>query len=241
MIMSERWSGFTDVTFSQLNWSQLRKASVIAAMCSYTLSVGNASAAIYSVFGQISTETGLSLDELNAGTGYMSVRPSIPTMANRLPERTDQTLQVPRVWLGMSAVAASGFAVRQKAYISAEPPRNDCDASLDAICHSKLTLDTEQSVARLLWCADRVALSDQYRRRPLPAQTRAVYRLIHTIARWKQHSGALLRWPRVGEADVEVGAVLGLDSVCLQLCRVPASHGRDELRPRAGREEGNRA
>lgn len=73
MIMSERWSGFTDVTFSQLNWSQLRKASVIAAMCSYTLSVGNASAAIYSVFGQISTKTGLSLDELNAGTGYMSV------------------------------------------------------------------------------------------------------------------------------------------------------------------------
>jgi hypothetical protein len=42
-------------------------------MCSYTLSVGNASAAIYSVFGDISTETGLSLDELNAGTGYMSV------------------------------------------------------------------------------------------------------------------------------------------------------------------------
>ena len=161
-------------------------------------------------------------------------------MAKRRPGRTDQTWQVPRVWLGMSAVAASGFAVRQKAYVSAEPPGNDCDASLDAICHSKLTLDIEQGVARLLWGANRVALSDQHRRRPLPAQTRALHRLIHTIARWKQHSGALLRWPRVGEADVEVGAVLGLDPLCLQLCRVPASHGRDELRPRTGSKEGSR-
>jgi hypothetical protein len=46
---------------------------MVAGMCSDTLSVGNASAAIYSVFGQISTETGLDPGDLNAGTGYMYV------------------------------------------------------------------------------------------------------------------------------------------------------------------------
>lgn len=72
----------------------------------------------------------------------------------------DWTLQVPRIWLGMPIVAASGFAVRQKARVPVEPLGNDRDADLDAIRHDKLALDTEQGVAGLLWCADRVALSD---------------------------------------------------------------------------------
>ena len=141
----------------------------------------------------------------------------------------------------MFAVAAFGFAVRQKTYVPVEPPGNDCDASLDTIHHGKLTLDIEQGVAGLVWCANRVALSDQYRRRPLPAQTRAVHRPIHTISRRQQHSGAFLRRSRVGETDVEVGAVLGLNSVCRQLRRVPGSHGRDQLRPHTAGEEGTRA
>jgi hypothetical protein len=37
----------------------------------YTLMVGIASAAIYSVLEPISQDTGLSLADLNAGTGYM--------------------------------------------------------------------------------------------------------------------------------------------------------------------------
>ena len=38
---------------------------------SYTLSIGIASAAIYSVLEPIAKDTGLTLGELNAGTGYM--------------------------------------------------------------------------------------------------------------------------------------------------------------------------
>ncbi|KAF2099206.1 MFS general substrate transporter [Rhizodiscina lignyota] len=54
-----------------LNWSPRRKALAITCMCVYTLMVGIASAAIYSVLVPISTATGLTLGDLNAGTGYM--------------------------------------------------------------------------------------------------------------------------------------------------------------------------
>lgn len=37
----------------------------------YTFTIGIASAAIYSVFVPISEDTGLTLGDLNAGTGYM--------------------------------------------------------------------------------------------------------------------------------------------------------------------------
>ena len=54
-----------------LNWSRRRKALASACMCMYTIMVGIASAAIYSVFEPISDATGLSLGDLDAGTGYM--------------------------------------------------------------------------------------------------------------------------------------------------------------------------
>ncbi|KAF2262505.1 MFS general substrate transporter [Lojkania enalia] len=54
-----------------LNWSPRRKALSTLCMCVYTLMVGIASAAIYSVLEPISEETGLTLDDLNQGTGYM--------------------------------------------------------------------------------------------------------------------------------------------------------------------------
>ncbi|KAK1002199.1 hypothetical protein LTR54_008211 [Friedmanniomyces endolithicus] len=54
-----------------LNWSPARKALSTACMCVYTLMVGIASAAIYSVLVPISDSTGLTLADLNAGTGYM--------------------------------------------------------------------------------------------------------------------------------------------------------------------------
>ena len=52
-----------------LNWSPGRKALSTTCMCVYTLMVGIASAAIYSVLEPISTETGLTLYDLNQGTG----------------------------------------------------------------------------------------------------------------------------------------------------------------------------
>ncbi|PVI01321.1 MFS general substrate transporter [Periconia macrospinosa] len=54
-----------------LNWSPSRKKLSTLCMCVYTLMVGIASAAIYSVLEPISKETGLTLNDLNQGTGYM--------------------------------------------------------------------------------------------------------------------------------------------------------------------------
>lgn len=54
-----------------LNWSTRRKTLAITCMCVYTLMVGIASAAIYSVLVPISDATGLTLGDLNSGTGYM--------------------------------------------------------------------------------------------------------------------------------------------------------------------------
>lgn len=55
-----------------LNWSPSRKALSTVCMCVYTLMVGIASAAIYSVLEPISKETGLTLNDLNQGTGSVS-------------------------------------------------------------------------------------------------------------------------------------------------------------------------
>ncbi|KAL3425467.1 hypothetical protein PVAG01_02258 [Phlyctema vagabunda] len=54
-----------------LNWSPSRKRLSTASQSIYTLMVGIASAAIYSVLVPIADDTGLSLADLNAGTGYM--------------------------------------------------------------------------------------------------------------------------------------------------------------------------
>ncbi|OWP05069.1 hypothetical protein B2J93_639 [Marssonina coronariae] len=54
-----------------LNWTYKRKWLSTASQSVYTLTVGIASAAIYSVLTPISEDTGLTLNDLNAGTGYM--------------------------------------------------------------------------------------------------------------------------------------------------------------------------
>jgi hypothetical protein len=54
-----------------LNWSPKRKWLSTVSQSVYTLMVGIASAAIYSVLVPISDDTGLTLADLNAGTGYM--------------------------------------------------------------------------------------------------------------------------------------------------------------------------
>jgi hypothetical protein len=58
-----------------LNWSSSRKALSTLCMCVYTLMVGIASAAIYSVLVPISEETGLTLNNLNQGTGFVMSAP----------------------------------------------------------------------------------------------------------------------------------------------------------------------
>ncbi|KAF5671980.1 transporter HOL1 [Fusarium circinatum] len=54
-----------------LNWSRWRKTLLMTTLCVYCLAVGIASAAIYSVLVPISAATGLTVGDLNSGTGYM--------------------------------------------------------------------------------------------------------------------------------------------------------------------------
>ena len=80
-----------------LNWSTKRKllstASISMCVChlclhqslilpiSYTFAIGTTSAAIYSILSSIEEDTGLTLNDLNAGTGYMvKIQASIASM-----------------------------------------------------------------------------------------------------------------------------------------------------------------
>ncbi|KAF6240619.1 hypothetical protein HO173_001290 [Letharia columbiana] len=54
-----------------LNWSAKRKLLSTASIAIYTFAIGTSSAAIYSILEPIENDTGLTLNDLNAGTGYM--------------------------------------------------------------------------------------------------------------------------------------------------------------------------
>jgi MFS family permease len=68
-----------------LNWEPRRKALSMACMGVYTLMVGIASAAIYSILQPIAEETNLTLNELNNGTGckYSDFTSSLQQEADR--------------------------------------------------------------------------------------------------------------------------------------------------------------
>ncbi|KAL9576669.1 MAG: hypothetical protein Q9203_007696, partial [Teloschistes exilis] len=63
-----------------LNWSLRRKRLATACIFvgRYTFTVGIASAAVYSVLEPIERATGLTLGDLNAGTGYMAIMVWVP-------------------------------------------------------------------------------------------------------------------------------------------------------------------
>ncbi|KAF6230384.1 hypothetical protein HO133_004726 [Letharia lupina] len=54
-----------------LNWSAKRKLLSTVSIAIYTFAIGTSSAAIYSILEPIENDTGLTLNDLNAGTGYM--------------------------------------------------------------------------------------------------------------------------------------------------------------------------
>ncbi|RSL87237.1 hypothetical protein CDV31_016287 [Fusarium ambrosium] len=54
-----------------LNWSPARKRVFLACICIYCCGIGIPSAAIYSILVPISADSGLTMDALVAGTGYM--------------------------------------------------------------------------------------------------------------------------------------------------------------------------
>ncbi|KAK4945756.1 hypothetical protein LTR10_015104 [Elasticomyces elasticus] len=53
-----------------LNWSKRRKALSTVSMCVYITMTGLACSAVYSILVPISHDTGLTINDLNAGTGY---------------------------------------------------------------------------------------------------------------------------------------------------------------------------
>ena len=77
-----------------LNWSAKRKLLSTACismyvfhlllhlllmlLTSYTFAIGTTSAAIYSILDPIEKDTGLTLNDLNVGTGYMVGKDSVP-------------------------------------------------------------------------------------------------------------------------------------------------------------------
>ncbi|KAK1509329.1 uncharacterized protein CCOS01_15423 [Colletotrichum costaricense] len=64
-----------------LNWSPVRKRVGLLCSITYCTTVGICSAALYSVLGDISANSDLSLADLNAGTGYMFLFAGIGCLA----------------------------------------------------------------------------------------------------------------------------------------------------------------
>jgi len=90
-----------------LNWSPRRKLLSTASLCVYTLMVGIASAAIYSVLAPISEDTGLTLADLNAGTGYMFLF----FVCRFVSQSYFVAISEKDTGLGMSLLASRGFAI----------------------------------------------------------------------------------------------------------------------------------
>ncbi|ERS96172.1 hypothetical protein HMPREF1624_07708 [Sporothrix schenckii ATCC 58251] len=76
-----------------LNWSYRRKLLSTLCMFVYAMTICISSAAIYSVLEPISEATNLSVDELNAGTGYMAVMIWAPFTTNKGQWIASKTLQ----------------------------------------------------------------------------------------------------------------------------------------------------
>ncbi|TYJ57768.1 hypothetical protein B9479_001622 [Cryptococcus floricola] len=66
-----------------LNWSRGRKNLMLTCVCIYTVSAAILSSDLYSVFDPLSASTGLSLDRLNEGTGYLYLFIGISTLISQ--------------------------------------------------------------------------------------------------------------------------------------------------------------
>lgn len=126
-----------------LNWSAERKllstASISMCVCypllhhvlmlrtSYTFAIGTTSAAIYSILGPIEKNTGLTLNDLNAGTGYM-VR-NVQYLCHFDAKR----IAVSTVRVGLLVLAASRATVRKAACVSNIDASNNSESKVKMI------------------------------------------------------------------------------------------------------------
>ena len=106
--------------------------------------VGIASAAIYSVLVPISEATTLTLDDLNAGTGYMFLgeifRVDLYTCDNCM-------LIWSSFWMGLLVLATTGFAVWKASRLPFEYSGHYGNSSLGALYEEQWAVDREQDLA----------------------------------------------------------------------------------------------
>lgn len=98
-----------------LNWTPRRKALAASCIVVYTVTVGIASAAIYSVLEPISEDTGLALADLNAGTGYMVGALANPVVTLRLSTDGRSPGLVSTFWMGLPILSAVSPSLREAA------------------------------------------------------------------------------------------------------------------------------
>ena len=105
-------------------------------LASYTFAVGITASALYSILDPIEKDTGLTLNDLNAGTGYM-VREEFQCLCYVDAEN----FAVLAVWLGLLVLAASRAAIWKTARVSHLYSSNNSESKQTGVGWSpKLTL-----------------------------------------------------------------------------------------------------
>lgn len=127
-----------------LNWSPQRKTLSTVCMCVYTLMVGIASAAIYSVLVPISEDTGLSLDDLNQGTGLVE-----KSFLREKKLADSSQLHVPIFWLGLSDMATTGSAVWKTTRVPVVYSGNARHPDMGTTYQDERSVDRKQDCARV--------------------------------------------------------------------------------------------
>lgn len=117
-----------------LNWTPRRKWMSTVANGVYNLTIGISSAAVYSVLEPISRDTGLTVAQLNAGTGYMFLMfvsgeawlhvQRSSSSHNTLMNGSVLTMGICHLGVGLSFLAGCGVAIWKEAGVPVLPPGN---------------------------------------------------------------------------------------------------------------------
>jgi MFS family permease len=118
----------------------------------YCLAIGIASAAIYSVLVPISAATGLSVGDLNSGTGYMFLTFGWgcliwQPLAQKFGKRPVYLLSLLGTTVSLSLLTCF-------CHNSSSPGNHD----LGPACNDQRPMDCQQGPPRDLWCPSRVTL-----------------------------------------------------------------------------------
>lgn len=178
-----------------LNWTPRRKWMATVANGVYNLTIGIASAAVYSVLEPISRDTGLTVAQLNAGTGYMFLMfvslisnpcggggwgPCMPGLADVIGrvaaadlKRGKRTVVLTHrvmclVGVGVSLLAGRGVAVWQETRLSLLPAGDHGHHGLGAARHDEWCLDRQVHTCHLPIHLDSTLRMEEAFHPPLP-------------------------------------------------------------------------